>query len=304
MSGAYSLPTVAQCAADAPVNVALMSISYRGTLIGLGIPNSAFGNMFGTGADGTRHDTVNGNWDAGASGKQYTNWTIDAGVVMTSTVTGGAAYAACTGTFTLNGTLTASGKGAAGGPGSSGSSSPGTGVTYEGFGGATGGGGGSGSSDGYAGGAYLSRAGGVGGHAGAGGAGGAATTPARWYMTPRGLWLGTGGGSGYGADVNSHGGAGGAGGGLLWIECDTFVFNAGAYLYALGANGSNGAVYTYATGGGGGGGGGTIVVVCRVLSVNAGTVSVAGGVGGNGGLGGQAGGVGGAGRYSIFTLGS
>lgn len=97
--------------------------------------------------------------------------------------------------------------------------------------------------------------------------------------------LGAGGGGGSGQS-NQHGGDGGLGGGLIYIECDTLVFNAGAKFTANGMNGYNGdSNGTLGGGGGGGGGGGFIWIRAKNITTNAGTFEVTGGTGGTGGAG-------------------
>ena len=160
--------------------------------------------------------------------------------------------------------------------------------------GAGGGAGGSGLTDGGCG-------GGAGGH---GGRGGGASSGQNGNITPAskrilltgGLgdnsahsrrfnpailqFRGAGGGSGAGGGTTPRN-AGGDGGGVIYIECETLVFDG-----TLTANGTNGVGQSGpdANGGGGGGGGGVILVRAKTIVTNTGTVTVSGGSGGTTGV--------------------
>jgi len=328
MAGNYSLPLTTECDADSPLNETLFNTRLRGTLLGLGYANSVFGTFAGSGANTTTGPTTTGNLDCGAAGKQYTSWSIPAGVTITLIATGGVHRIGVTGTFTLEGTLSADGKGGAGGTLAGGAAEDGhdaLAVAHCGNGGAGGGGGVSGDSsyndhfgrpgfsytDGYNatlnqvydmdeyGETYNTQV--VGWHPEvAGGVGLPAATGVLgcWYGNPCVLGPGAGGGGGGADRVGNDGAAGGAGGGLIIIECDTFVFASGAVITADGAAGGND--NNMGGGSGGGGGGGTVVVICRVLTTNQGTVTVTGGAGGSRR---KTAAAGGAGRYAIVVLG-
>jgi hypothetical protein len=326
MAGNYSLPLTSEVDADSPLNESLFNTRIRGTLLGLGYANSVFGTFAGNGADTDTGPTETGNLDCGAAGKQYTSWTIPAGVTITLTASGGVHRIGVTGTLTIEGTLTATGHGGAGGAGSTGTygdGSPGISCGKSGNGSANGGRGGSGNtytsygfglggksySDGLGTGEDYARSsdydrfyGSGEGHTGETGAAASTGVIGLWYANPCMLGPGAGGGGGGNGRYSAgHGGDGGAGGGLIIIECDTFVFSAGAIISADGAQGAQ-AVNTGSPGGNGGsGGGGTIVVYCRVLTSNAGSFSVAGGTAMSGI--GTTGGGGGAGRYAVVVLG-
>ncbi len=105
-----------------------------------------------------------------------------------------------------------------------------------------------------------------------------------------GLFISTsGGGGGATADGGSTAtpGAGGRGAGTLVIEC-AGALNFTGTIDASGANGTNGSVTgtSAAAGGGGGGGGGCVQIFYNSLTVNSGTITVAGGTAGSGATGG------------------
>jgi len=86
---------------------------------------------------------------------------------------------------------------------------------------------------------------------------------------------GAGGGSG---SNSSSTGKGGNGGGVIYIECNSLVFD--GIITANGEDGENGAENE---GAGGGGGGGIVLIRARQLITNNGFVSVTGGSGGTAG---------------------
>ena len=82
-----------------------------------------------------------------------------------------------------------------------------------------------------------------------------------------------GAGGGAGGDTNP---TGGKGGGVIYIECNELVLT--GTLTADGANGADGVGGN--DGGGGGGGAGIIIIRAKIITTNAGIVTVAGGAGG------------------------
>lgn len=240
----------------------------------------------GTGLDGAYTATVNTTLAGGTY--NYTNFTINSGVIVTVTGTQ-PLIIRCTGTATIDGLLRANGGnggngvtfstygiggvgvagGANGGDGSySGSLGPLPGVAGAGSGGAINQGG------------AWSGGGGAGYSAaatstlnGAGGFGGAA------YGTPQiaGLEPGSGGGGGSGG-YSCGAGGGGAGGGLIVINAGvSIVIGATGAVYSNGGNG--GSDGTGNCGGGGGGSGGALWLAAPAMT-NSGAISAIGGTGG------------------------
>lgn len=309
------LPTVAELQPGKPLKSDIMTkirqaiLDVNTSLEGFGIPNSFFPAGFtGDGSDGARDDAVSAS--PILDGQQFTSWIIRDGVVLTPA--DGIMRVGVTGTFTMgegaSGILDLDGNGHAGGAGV-GAGNPGIAgtalSTRLGIGAPTAAGGGSGNTQpGGAGGGVLSQAGGAGGTGflGAGGAGLAALGSASqvaWWVDPSNLHRSPGGGSG-GNQGGGTSGAGGTGSGVIWIECNEFIFNAGATIRARGLAGGNAAVGN--VGGGGGGAGGLILVFTRLFTTNSGTVSVAGGAAGIGISAGGNGGLGGSGRSVLLEV--
>jgi len=88
------------------------------------------------------------------------------------------------------------------------------------------------------------------------------------------MYRGAGGGAGGGAVGTKNGGNGG---GVIYIECDTLVFDG-----TLTADGLDGADGQENNGASGGGGGGVILVRTKNIVEDTGTMSVSGGIGGEG----------------------
>lgn len=238
--------------------------------------------IYGDGSAGAK--TVSANETLGDTNLQYTDFTVEEGVVLT--IQSGAVIR-CTGTFTNHGTIIV-GEGAAGGfaapadldierviiTPSAGIASrpPGAGE----FGGAaaqlSGGNGGQGLSEFEA---RVSLAAGVtAGGAGSGGAdtfggggGGALTVLARDGVTnsETGVIEAEGG--------DGEAGAGGGGGGLIILASPVSVTNAGA-VSAVGGTGGDASA---STGAGGGGGGGIVHLVSPEINAAGGTIMVDGG---------------------------
>jgi hypothetical protein len=315
MSRNYSLPLTAEVDADSPINAALMGTRIRGTLLGLGLPNSPFAAGFlGDGSDGALTISTNTNLDCGTAGKQHTSLTLDATYTLTCTATSGVNKIGVTGTLAMgaNTTITVTGKGLAGGAGGTKAEvapEAGTSATRWGLFGATAGSGGSaqGETDGGADGgtvlAYPAAANsGLNGDAGIAAA---LTYSAAWWKDAGMLGPAPGGGGGdyeHSLTPDNAGGAGGAGGGVLYIECDTLEFPATATISADGAVGVQGDDDGGNAGGNGGSGaGGWVIVIARTATTNAGSVTADGGAVQTGGNGGD-GGAGGAGGTIIIVL--
>lgn len=336
MSNFYSPPLSTEVDAESPINETLMSTRIRGSIVGMGVPNSVFDSFCGDGSGGAQTDSITATISVTTAGLQYTSWTLEAGVVITlqdgSPDPNGVYKIGVQGTLTLTATseITAVGTGLAGGArGVTGTSLERAGL-FQACGGGGGGGGGSNmgstATAGARGGGVLSDTadsnGGAGGGAGAigsvGGAGSAGTaavsSSGRYYGFP-GMFGPAPGGGGSGNGHN-HGGTylgvgGGSGGAIIILECDTLVFPAGAVIDASGEDGTDGPNATSDSGGpggGGGGAGGVVLVFCRTATTNAGTVQANGGSGGSYGTGdgngerGGNGGNGGAGFAAVVEL--
>jgi hypothetical protein len=106
----------------------------------------------------------------------------------------------------------------------------------------------------------------------------AANTLQSLSLLPSGL-PGQGGTAWTGAGGTSMAGGGGGGGGLVYIEANTIVFQAGHSIQANGGNGGSGAGFEGGGGGGMGGDGGLVVLIANQF-IGTPNVSVSGGAGG------------------------
>lgn len=280
-----------------------------------GVDNFLLWSPFGgSGVDGARHDVVNGTLNPGAS-KQFTSWTIDAGVSFTL-FGQGVHRIGVQGLFDCSGLLQVSQHlaGGAGGAGLGAGGNGNPGVTASGCGRGvgtltpTGGGGGGGGSGvcavsggaGGLGGTYLGSPGGAAGtgavHPAAGTVGGTGSATyinvPRWASSLANLYFATGGGGGGGGGrcetFSGGGGHGGFGGALLIVECGSFRLPATGEMRANGGGGvagtNAGAANAGGGGGGGGGGAGTILVLTKQVISDAGIFTCNGGAGGAAGV--------------------
>lgn len=283
----------------------------------LGFTSSLFDNFGGDGSDGDRTDSSTASLAIG-SGKQYEDWTIDAGTVMTLS---GDAYGkvrvGVSGRLTIAGGLSTVGTGLVGGTPSGGAGT----VLAGGVGCPTGGGGGGGGgSAGFSGqvGGYSQLLAQVisGGAAGTGASGSGPASNGAGFAAPAEvlkdllhLRAGPGGGAGgfgnHAGGTFPAGGQGGSSGGVLVIECGELDFT--GTIDVSGGAGNGGSAFLLAGGGGGGGGAsGLLVILAKTIIANTGSVTANGGAAGAGGVGssvsGGPGSAGGAGAYLIAEV--
>jgi hypothetical protein len=319
MAKNYSLPLTTEVDEGSPLNETLFNTRIRGTLLGLGLPNSALESYSfgGNEADGDQTFSGDTSAAAGPGGEsQNSNLTIEAGVTLT--VTSSVGIFGITGTFTLEGSLvsaysvsTVPGSGAAGAKkdGTDGISNKRSGM----FSATAGSGGGAQSVD-----TGDGAQGGDGGTAlfypaaecsvgsapndGTNGVACASSSSPAWWKDAGVLaYAPTGGGGAcYGAG-HGDGGDGGYGGPVFYIECGALDFPVGGTINVGGADGEDGGTTDKDGGGGGGGAGGWCIIVTRTVIDDAGTIIVDGGAGGDGHNGGD-GGDGGAGAFVIISL--
>ena len=229
----------------------------------------------------------------------YTDFTLNAGIVLTPAANSGRLIIVASNSITLNGNIAATGTGGTGGLGGAGAVNN---LGQPGGPGTTNGGGSGGSASAGGGGLGGSTPGTLGGTAGRAGSITGAQAPLLdsflvGMSHPFAIQGGAGGGGG-GADAGANaGGVGGAGGGSVILIAPTVTIGASSVITTSGSNGVGGAVNS---GGGGGGSAGNLYVFTGTYTDNGLTFTATAGTAGGGAGTGGSGAAGRAGVKQIF----